>query len=884
MALRVISLLTLLTLVLPAPRAGAQEHSIQSALFENCDEAQKTFANLPPEGRAGLVDYLTRVVGLNTQAPAAPEVFAVLPNGKGMEPNPPALWQTTDAKRELRGKRCALELLTIAGPLAFENLPQLASLYSEQPLSDEVAVGIEETAANIAEQAHKNGQTPRDDVMDKVIPYLLSDRPLVTQNLLQEYLALSLSRVLTYLSNLPESDAPRVVAFLRNADPDGGRAMRTFIELVPKLTVDSANRLASYLPFPTKDAAAPLVADFAKLSAEPTNGTNVTALLAKGCVLLGGILIDPSLSATVARNPNLLRDAHLSIEEQRCLVSSIPSMATSILGLLHSSREEDQKRGIALLSAAIGHFDTERKNAAFSRLKEFATTSKNPDHTEALLALSLFSDKRSEVNTLLSGMLKTSIASKNAQEVSPTIDAACRSLGNINAPKELAKYGPLVVEALKKGFSSPSVVDLAARIDSIESSVVGLIGSASGESAVHIITGLQARKNFSKGSLTMIAEALRQPALSAAAESLLISQGPSTVPLLRKTLLKSSTSQRLGILALLEVFAAATKAERTELANTLATSEGCAQVQVRPRAIQGVLNAPDLESELRIRLSAKVATCLCSYDHAAAASLISTTAAEIFANPAHIQALLTDSKNCGPLEPDLIDTTASDALPEATRSHIMTQIIEHGSRASQMKLLESLSQKHPLAQQALPSVRKLASDIRNDQELAYQAVLTLARLGDSQFEWSRFIRDIIEMPDTNSNYKVALEVIKTLPAEVVLAEVTPVLDSDDPNQVAGACRVGATLGSLAIPIVSKVWNLRERKSPTVKYAAILALLEINPLTPDLHQGLRAILVNRYYTAAYSRPIQWRQSVAVVDLDKSSFGTLRTVHLERLLLK
>jgi hypothetical protein len=84
--------------------------------------------------------------------------------------------------------------------------------------------------------------------------------------------------------------------------------------------------------------------------------------------------------------------------------------------------------------------------------------------------------------------------------------------------------------------------------------------------------------------------------------------------------------------------------------------------------------------------------------------------------------------------------------------------------------------------------------------------------------------------------------------------------------------------------VSKVWNLRERKSPTVKYAAILALLEINPLTPDLHHGLKAILVNRYYTAAYSRPIQWRQSVAVVDLDKSSFGTLRTVHLERLLLK
>jgi hypothetical protein len=884
MALRVISLLTLLAIAMHAPLAGAQEHSIQSALFENCEEAQQTFANLPPEGKSGLVDYLTRVVGLNTQAPAAPEVFAVLPNGKGMEPNPPALWQTTDAKRELRGKRCALELLTIAGSLAFDSVPQLVSLYSEQPLSDEVAVGIEETAANIAEQAHKNGQTPRDEVMDKVIPYLLSERPLVTQNLLQEYLALALPRVLTYLSNLSETDAARVVAFLREADPDGGRAMRTFIELAPKLTVDSANRLASYIPFPTKDATASLVADFAKLAAEPTNGNNVTALLAKGCVLMGGILIDPSLSATVARNPNLLRDTHLSEEEQRCLVSSIPSMATSLLGLLHSSRDDDQKRGIALLPAAIGQLDPERKNAVFARLKELSIEAKNPHRTEALLALSLFTDRRSEVNSLLSGILKTSLTLKDTQGVAPIIDATCKSLSTINTPKDLGKYGQVVVEALKKGFSSSGVVDLAAKIDSIEGAVVGLIGSSSSESAIHIITGLQTRKTFSKASLTTLAEALRQPALSAAAESLLISQGPSTIPLLRKTLLKSSTSQRLGILALLEVFGAATKSERTELANTLATSEGCSQVQVRPRAIQGVLNAPDLEPELRLKLSAKVASCLCSYEHSAAISLINTSGAALLADPAHILALLTDTKSCSFLEPVLTAATASDVLPEAIRSHILTQIIEHGSRASQMNTLESLSQKHPLAQQALPSVRKLAGAIRNDQELAYLAVLTLAKLGDTQFEWSRFIRDTIEMSETNPNYRVALDVVKTLPADVVLTEVTPALDSDNPNQVVGACRVGATLGPLAIPIVSKVWNLRDRKSPAVRYAAILALLEINPLTPDLHQGLKAILVNRYYTAAYSRPIQWRQSVAVVDLDKSSFGTLRTVHLERLLLK
>jgi hypothetical protein len=225
-----------------------------------------------------------------------------------------------------------------------------------------------------------------------------------------------------------------------------------------------------------------------------------------------------------------------------------------------------------------------------------------------------------------------------------------------------------------------------------------------------------------------------------------------------------------------------------------------------------------------------------------------------------------------------------DPVPQATRSHLLLKLLELGERKTVLDVLSSLSRAHPLAEQALPGVRGLAASIRNDPALAYAAVLTLAKLGDTQFEWAPFVRDVIDMPESNPNFKTALEIIKALPPEIVLTEVGPALDSDNPDRVAGACRVGATLGSLAIPIVSKVWNLRDRKSPTIKYAAILALLEINPLTPDLHEGLRAILVNRYYRAALARPIQWRQSVAVVDLDKSAFGTLRTVHLERLLLK
>lgn len=883
MALRVISIILSLPILLCAAIGQAQENSIQSSLFDHCEEARQKFSSLSPEERTKLIDYLTRVVGLNTQAPTAPDVFAVLPGGKGIEPNPPALWQNMDAKRELRGKRCALELLTLAGPLAFDALPQLASLYSEQPLSDEIAVGIEETAATIAEQAHRNGQVPSDAVLDQVIPFLKSDRSLVAQNLLHEYLSLSLPRILTFMSNLSEEDAKRLRGFLKDVDPDGGRAMRAFVELVPKLTSENANRLATYLPFPDKDATAPLLSDFARLAAEPTHGNDVTALLARGCVALGGILIDPTLAATVARNPNLLKDGFLSETEQRCLLTSIPSMSGIVLGLLTSSRADEQKRGFSLLSSALGHLDADRENALFVKVRELATQTKSPNRTEALVALSLFSNRRVDANAALLAVLKGEISSKDPNESAAAIDAACKSADALNSPKDLAKYGPFVLEALKRGLSSPGVTNLATKIDSLQPQVTGLLSPQKPERSVDILTALSARKTFSKDAMKDIIETLRYPALAPSAESLLIAQGPTIVPQLRKTLLKSSSTQRLGIIALLEVFGSATKAEKIEILHALTSSETCGQLAVRPQVTQKLLTEQGVEADLKQKLVTRVISCLCSYAPNAAKSLITLGGPALFAQPEAVQSILQESKSCH-LEGDILAAADTESLSESIRALILTQIIERGTREFQAQALESLDTKHPLAQQALPSVRKLALGIKEDQSLAYQAVLALARLGDTQFDWPHFIRDTITLPESSPYYGVAMETIKALPAEMVLNEVTPALDSDNPDQVAGACRVGATLGQLAIPIVSKVWGLRDKRSPTIKYAAVLALLEINPLTPELQDGLKAILVNRYYAAAYTRPIQWRQSVAVVDLDKASFGTLRTVHLERLLLK
>lgn len=882
MAIQLISFIMSAILAVYVTEASAQEASFDTLLFDNCAEARTVFTQADPEKRKAFIGALTGVIALNTQAPTAPEAFAVIPGSKpGLELNPPAIWQTTDAKRELQAKRCALELLTVAGDLAFSALPQLITIYSEQALSDEIAVGLEETAAHVAELAHKNGLAPLEADMDKIARYLTSERPLAAQNFLQEYLVLSLPRILLSLSNLPQEKHESVVSFLRSADPDGGRSMRGFIDLLPSLSEENASRLASYLPFPTKDAIPPFTSDFARLASDPSRGSPIISLLGKSCVALGGISLESSLALTVARNTNLLVEGTLSSDEQNCLLRSIPALSQQVLTLLSSGQDSDIRRGLSFLPLVTAHIDGEKKAALFVPVKDLVARQKGDLRVDAIGALRFFPEKRGEVDPLLISVLKTALSAKDVKASADSIEAACQSAVATHNAKDLSKFAPLVVELLKRRVGTPATIEIASKIDSLEGALSQMVASQSSEIALQALKG---RATLAKTSLPTLVEALRHPQLSNIAEHALLTYGPSSVPLLRKALLRSSSSQRLGILSLLEVFDSANRAERAELVTLLTESEECGSFTIRPKTIETLLRKTDIETQLLHKFKTKAASCVCTFEPIEGAKLLISSPQALLFDIANIDSIIRDGKSCTHLQKPLVEELSNHVLPLELRSHILTLLLDRGQRETQLSVLDSLSKQHALSAQALPGVRILATKTREDKELAYHAVLALARLGDTEFDWREFVKDTIDSSESSPHYALALEVVRTLSPDIVLQEVSPALDSDKPERVAGACRVGATLGQLAIPIVSKVWNLRDRRSPVVKYAAVLALLEINPITPELNESLKALLVNRYYAVALQRPIQWRQCLAVVDLDKSTFGTLRTVHLERLLLK
>jgi hypothetical protein len=891
MVVQIISRTLGICIALSSLSAWGQSHSIQEKIFENCEEAQKEIGALPQEDQKALLDFLVRVVGLNTQAPAAPEAFAVMPGGKpgdgisstgsrNIDVSSPALWQTTDAKRELRGKRCALDLLTSSGALAFSITPRLATLYSEQPLSDEIAVGIEEATANIAEQAHRNGQTLTDEHIEQLVPYLITDRPLVTQNLLQEYIVLTLPRILTYLSNLPQSDADKLLPFLLEADPDGSRAMRTFLDLVPKLPTENANRLAGYLPFPQKDTLPALVVDFAKLASDDKLGNNITALIGKACASLGTLSLDPSVSALLGRNPGILAKARLSFDYQRCLVSSVPSLAAIVLPWISNGSGEEKDQALLLLPSALPLLDAERKGVVFTKVKELANDRHSPLNIAAITALTSFSDRKNEVVSALASLLKDAPAIKERSEESTTT-AVWRALNDIPLSKEYQKMSPILLEAFQRDNTPDIATEVIAKIDSLEPALIKLSTNRSSSVASRALQALQKRKSINKGSLPVIVEDLRTPGTARAAEATLLTHGSSTAPLLRKALLKTSSTSRVGFLALLESFGTASKSERSELASSLVSAEGCSALEGRSKAIASLLNS-ELDSATSEKLVRKTMGCLCSIPLEDEKRLLATVPDKLFNGVDALKSTHTSTAQCASLRSSSIELIYNDAVALPVRTFLASEVLEKGTDAEKLALLTSIKGPSEFTSSILPRIRSLASGDGKGTEISYTAALCLALVGDSEFDWRRFVRSVIELPDYAPHYPLALKVIQKMPADIVLGEVTPALEVESTSKVAGACRVGAALGQLAIPIVSKVWNLREKRAPEIRYAAVLALLQINPLTPELHGSLRAILANRYYRSARLLAVPWRQCVAVVDLDKASFGTLRSVHLDRLL--
>lgn len=894
MAVRLIAICVALFSIC-APTALCQERFKQT-LFEDCEEAQAEFAKYSVEQQRSFFDFLALVIGLNTQSPSAPEAFAVAPGGlkgpdsslatgpKAPEFLPGAMWQTMDSKRELRAKRCALELFQSSSALAIDTIPTLVATYSEQALSDEIAVGLEETVALIAERAHKQGINPSQQQFESILAQLIGPRPLVAQNFIQEYLAIAAPYLISFIAKTAEPNIEPLVNFLRQIDANGARSMRTFIDLLPTLTQEEVSRLVRYLPRPTKDALPQFTNDFIRLAANPSLTRTFLPIVGEICVTLNGLAVDSSQESQIAQIPNILTVGTLDIESLSCLTSSVTGLARKVGSLLALNESMSQQRlGLSLLSKMHKNLPAEQRQQVYTRLKEMAVSSTPEITSLAIESLALFPEHRSESLSLAYQILKKSVEVKDATVGSPVLAATFKLVLTLEPGKDAQKIIPSLSKSLGTESPPPAVITLAAKIPQMEPELLNIISTQPPTSATHAaLEALTAKPSIPRKAIQSLVELIRYPSCEQLSITALSTMGPPAAAAIRKALPKTPTAGRPAVLSALARLGAATKPEIAELADVFAGRE-CSVMRDQIQLLCALASISDAEQAIRAKILGGLNRCLAEFEPSRVLDVVRCAPDMVLASPPAITQIVSTSKDAS-LTDTLLDLAMGQPLITPDQVNLILSLLERSPPSAQLKLLSFIrSNKQVIPPTLRNSIRNLASTASKDEPIFYEAVHTLAATADMEFDWQHFVKRSIDILGKGFHRSEILQIMSILPLEIVLGEVLPALEQDNPDKLVGACMVGAALGSKAVPIVSKVWHLRETHSPSVRYAAVLALLQINPLTPDIDDPVRRILVNRYFPLAASLPIRWPQTVAVADLDKSSFGTLRTIRLEQLLV-
>ncbi len=894
MALRIITIIVLLLL---AEAQAFSQDTIKSSIFEDCERAQSEFDHLAVEQRSRLLDFLTRVIALNTQSPSAPEVYAVVPGTQisgdskgltaphGADLVPGTLWQSMDSKRELRAKKCALGLLERAGAISLEILPSLISTYSEQPLSDEIAVGLEETTASIAEVAHVSGNTLKPEQIEAIVPYLLKQRPLVARNTLHEFKEQSLPFIVSLVAKSSSPVEPEMREYLQSIDPDGSKTLRTVLSILPDLSPEQINQITNSIALPTSNTLPPFINELIELSANPSYSAAFLKFLGSACVSLGGVDIDQIQQQRIADIPKIFEPESLPSEQAECLIQSSIPLAKMATGMLTNTDESKLIYAIGLSSRGLTGAPAEIRNEAYNKLRQLALHAESTGSTEALRALAAFPEHKTETISLALQLLKTEGKNTNSAQVRSRTESIFDLLIKLNIIKETARFSDYILKALQSSGGSAGAQELAKHATSLDPRLISLAlrtpPSPSSLVALNVIT---ARHDIPQTSLLSLIELLKYPDALPAAERGVLTFGKKAVAAIRKT--QSRLPQgpaRFAALGALVQTGAATKAEAYTLTRGISTLGDCSFISSRGSLICGIHEYAKDDRDLNEILLDITHRCIGEFKIETIQSITQCNPDLVRDSAVELGSALKSHLDAEDRFKPALDLALNDTLDTPLRGDkLRAQLFLNGSQAMQTLILKSLSASSAIAPEMHTALIEFSAKQPNRAELSALLLRALALTGDNQYPWHTFAKEAIEAASKGVLDRDTASVIAVMPVDAVLSEVIPALESENSDRLVGAALVGGALGAKAIPLVSRLWHLRTMRSPVIRYTASLALMEINPLTPDMHDTVKRLLVNRFFESARNIPIRWSETVAINDLNRSSFGTLRQDRLENLL--
>jgi hypothetical protein len=877
------------------PPLALADDSVKRLIFEDCDAASGAFSKLPIDQQISLIDFLTRIIELNTQSPTAPEVFAVAPGAqltsdpKGMAPSlktdlvPGSLWQSTDAKRELHAKRCALRILKGAGALALEAIPTLVATYTEQSLSDEIAVSLEEVIGEIAELCHLNNVPLSSDTLNGLINNALGAHPLLARNVLFEYRDSALAPLITTLATRPEAQTSEFISYLRGAyRSNSGALFREVLGQKENFTPEQLSNLLKSVELPPNESILGFIPELINLSLDQKLTAIFTPLLGEACIRLGSLSLDSVKQSSIADIPAIIdTESTLSRAQVKCLVGSSSTLTKKAAELLKSSDISKVQLALDLAIAGLNVASSETRAAIYSFLTERLADSGSPIWDESLKLILLFPERKTETFNSVQQILKTALKSKNAVNQSTLLNGLFKLLYDLNLKRDPNRLSSQLTDALLLEEPPAYAISLAKGLGALDQRIISRAfltpPSAKSLAALRLIIE---SSNISSKSTNNLIELLKYRDSQLLAERGLIKLGKSASVPLRKAIprLTQYSGAKLYAISVLRTLKLATPHELSDFDSHLGELNDCSFIKEHEELLckDSGLSATDALTSLMRR-------CMGEFSLGMLESLSNC-------NPSMALALLRLGDGDRPaVDNSRLLTIAKSVLKISPQEQAqvganLAMLLTGGDSSTRLELLRALM---PLKEgdtpaELLSALNKLAAEALEAGELANMAITALGQAKYTEFPWRDFVKRAIESAEEGVLANGIALNIANAPENEVIAETLAALESKKSERVVGAALVGAALGAKAIPLVSKLWQLRSEVTPAIRYTTSLALLQINPLTPDLEETVALVLLNRFFQGASMMPISWRNTVAINDLDRSRFGTVRAERLKSLL--
>lgn len=896
MALHIAHIALLFMSLLTIPRQLAAEQSFTKLVFDSCDEALLQYEKTPPEEHSKLAEQLTSILSLNITSPSSAEAFASIhpltdvTAGQQVQPVKAdrwvgLQWQNTDPRREFAAKKCALHILSQAGDESLATLPDLIEIYSQGTLGNELAVEFEEASARILDASTVAKKSPKSSTLEALIPYAFGDNSRLARDFLKEFRAKSIEIIIRNGVEQTNRNTDTLRALLTDFGPGTPDPFDAFLEQIPSLGVEAIGVLALAVPLPQSNETGLYADTLLKLISERSLTAQLLHLVGRICVQRNGLTLTARSEDILSNVEGIFTPNRLQASQIRCLLRSSPILTLKAIESLTATQDTRIEQYIlGLLSVQDSFPNRSLSERAYYTLQRRVLRQESQNTIATLNTLGSFlrfsSENANTALSLLEKILDNKLYSTNTQ---PQREAALKLLKNSGKGGTHPKYATIIGRLLRIQNLSDTELRFIGGLDSLPDRVWWMAAST-------------ARTPLARNALKVVS--LRNPPhRGLAARFIPLLDNPNESKYASKVLLsfKSSSNQLLKIA---EANSKQTLSWSLALTTAALDPKPSMSVSVSAEtALQG-LSCKDsidwapiirsatfsLAKSIRGAALEKISECLPNYPAEVVVSFASENNGVI---ETISKALIRSaSKNNPPISEwrarvlrGLNITPETVSTYDSLIASLLTIDADH-TIATLPMLLKLKPANTPLIIEALTKL--VASDKIKHLNTRWHLVRLLAMSAQDKIPLS----DVLNMAVAElSSYRVSAEVfgaLKALPDETILKLVHEKLTSTDRATLVGASLAGAAYGNHALPILSRLWSLRHHQDPIVRDAAVLALLVVNPLSPDLDIYLKNILGNRSFELAQKLPIRWSQTLALNELSRSTFGYLRGSRIQSLL--